>query len=128
MPTPPSRWPVVAEVLSGKRPVVQVFGNDYPTRDGTGERDYVHVVDVARAHVLTIDKMFQPDNGMPPFDVFNIGTGQGKTVLEVIAEIQAQHLEKPIPVEFVARRAGDVVSLVVNANKASLKLGWKAEL
>lgn len=124
--TPNNLYPIIMQVVSGQRDSVTVFGSDYETRDGTGERDYVHVVDVASAHVKMLDKMLaaslpsssKEDKGEEVFDVINVGTGRGKTVLELVAEVQAQFPENTIPVKMAPRRPGDIASLVVNIDKA----------
>jgi UDP-glucose 4-epimerase len=105
---------------------LKVFGNDYPTRDGTCIRDYIHVVDVAKAHVLAMDRLLTAE-AEDAFEVFNLGTGTGSTVLEVI-----QAFERATGValawDFAARRPGDVVAAFADTKKAAQVLGWRAEL
>lgn len=120
---PMNLFPVIDQVLEGKLPYLSVFGTDYPTRDGTGERDYVHVVDVAEAHVAVIDRMTV---GLTGYDVFNIGSGKGTTVLEVATAVQNQK-GKQVPLKMMDRRPGDVSSVLVNVDKAREKLGWIAK-
>lgn len=106
----------VDHVISGQRQQVDVFGYDYPTRDGTGERDYVHVMDVADAHVKAVGKMLAHE--MPTYDVINVGTGQGRTVVEVIQYIQSSlPKDQVIPYVMCERRPGDVATLVVNVER-----------
>lgn len=116
-------FPVLYEVMSGARSHVDVFGSDYPTRDGTGERDFVHVCDVAEAHVLAVNKMLD-DVTCPVYDVFNVGSGSGRTVLEVIHYVESLNPGVRIPYKMVDKRAGDIASLVVDVSKAERVLGW----
>ena len=97
--------PYVAQVAVGRRPHLNVFGNDYDTADGTGVRDYLHVVDLARAHVLALDR-FKHTHG--PFTV-NLGTGNGSSVLDVVKAFEAA-CGKSIAMEFAPRRAGDIAA------------------
>ena len=111
------------QVAVGKRPRLNVFGNDYDTADGTGVRDYLHVVDLARAHVLALDR-FKHTHG--PFAV-NIGTGNGSSVLDVVRAFEAA-CGKSIPMEFAPRRAGDIAAFWADPSLAQELLGWDAEL
>jgi UDP-glucose 4-epimerase len=115
---------VAMEVLSGKRAELKVFGRDYPTSDGTGVRDYIHVVDLADAHVTTINKMFS--DALGHYDVFNIGIGRGFSVLQIVATLEKIH-QQSIPHCVESRRPGDVASVVFNVTKAEHVLGWKAK-
>lgn len=121
--TPSNLMPFIAQVAIGRRPVLQVFGDDYDTRDGTGERDYVHVVDLARAHTLALDTL-ETQSG---HDVINIGTGHGATVKEMIDAFETA-CGKPVKTTYVSRRAGDVPCSFANNDRARTHLGWKAEL
>lgn len=124
---PMNLFPVINEVLTKKREFLEIFGGDYKTRDGTAERDYVHVVDVAEAHVEMIRHLLKENDG-PNFDVINIGTGNGHTVLEVVFAMEKIHGQNSVPYRIVSRREGDVESLVVSVEKAKRVLGWKAKL
>jgi len=111
--------PIVLEVAAGKRPHVDVFGDDYPTRDGTCVRDYIHVRDLARAHVLAIDAAGRGTG------VYNLGCGgEGSTVLEVIAAARAV-TGHPIPARIAPRRPGDPARLVASSARAARDLGWR---
>jgi UDP-glucose 4-epimerase len=110
--------PLVLDAAAGKRPPVKVFGLDYPTPDGTCVRDYVHVVDVARAHLAALPRL--DDIGL---DVFNIGSETGFTVRQVIDTV-GMVLGRPVPWEPAPRRAGDPAVLVASARRARERLGW----
>jgi UDP-glucose 4-epimerase len=112
--------PYVQKVLSGEKTKLYVFGNDYPTRDGTCIRDYIHVVDLAKGHLAALQSK-------EPFDVFNLGTGNGSTVLELVATMEKVSGRK-IPCEVANKRQGDLPALFANVDKAKSKLGWTAEL
>ncbi|MCL2567849.1 MAG: UDP-glucose 4-epimerase GalE [Oscillospiraceae bacterium] len=112
--------PVVLQVPNGKRPGVSVFGEDYPTKDGTCVRDYIHVTDLADAHILALKYL---RNGGTS-DVFNLGNGVGFTVKEVI-EVAKDVTAHEIPVTTAPRRAGDPAQLVASSEKARTVLGWK---
>ena len=114
--------PLVLQTALGKRKAIQVYGNDYETPDGTCIRDYIHVNDLASAHIAAIDYLRQHAGG----EVFNLGTTTGSSVLEVINTCR-EVTGREIPVEFVARRPGDPPLLVANADKAQALLGWKTE-
>ena len=113
--------PYVAQVAVGKLDAVQVFGDDYPTPDGTGVRDYIHVVDLARGHVAALDWM----GGKTGVEVFNLGTGRGTSVLEVIAAF-SKACGRELPYVLRERRAGDVAAVYGDASKAEREMGWKA--
>lgn len=114
--------PLVLDAVLGKRPHITVFGNDYPTYDGTCIRDYIHVQDLANAHVLTLEYLF----GGGKERCFNLGTGQGFSVKEVIACVEKVTGRK-VPVVYGERRAGDPPSLVADSRKAAKILGWVPE-
>lgn len=115
--------PFVTQTAIGMREKLTVFGNDYPTRDGSCIRDYIHVVDLAKAHVKAIEFL---NNNKDQYSVFNIGTGNGNTVLEVVAAFEKVSGKK---LNYVVgqRREGDVVQIFASCDKATNTLGWKAE-
>jgi UDP-glucose 4-epimerase len=119
--TPANLIPVIMEVASGMRPSLKVFGTDYPTKDGTGVRDYVHASDLARAHVAALDWIARNDKSL----VVNLGSGEGLSVLELIEEAR-RVTGKPIPAEFVGRRPGDPACLYASSALAKELLGWEA--
>ncbi len=114
--------PYIAKVAIGELPEVGVFGNDYPTKDGTGVRDYIHVVDLAKGHVAAIGGVNR--SGVY---VYNLGTGTGYSVLEVIMAFE-RACGKAIPYSIKPRREGDIAECYADASKAERELGWKAEL
>lgn len=119
---PNNLMPFVAQVAIGKRPQLRVFGNDYPTPDGTGVRDYIHVVDLARGHLAALNRL----NDQPGTLVYNLGTGHGYSVLEMVAAFERAS-GRPIPYEIVARRPGDIATCYADPAKARDELGWQAE-
>ena len=108
--------------LGENLPSVRVFGNDYPTVDGTGVRDYIHVVDLARGHVAALQKL----EGKAGLNIYNLGTGKGYSVLEIIKNME-KAVGKKIPYEITERRAGDIASCYADSKKAKDELGWEAE-
>ncbi len=116
--------PYITQTAAGLRDQLAVFGNDYPTRDGTNVRDYIHVVDVAQAHVVAVERLVEAKNA-EPYEVFNLGTGTGSTVLEVIHSFEKVSGEK-LNYKIVDRRPGDVVAAYADTTKANEVLGWKA--
>jgi UDP-glucose 4-epimerase len=118
---PNNLMPYVARVAAGLLPKVSVFGGDYPTPDGSGVRDFIHVVDVAEGHVVALERHGE---GSGVF-TYNLGTGQGHSVLEVISTYEAES-GHPIPYEIVGRRQGDVAASYADVTKAADELGWKA--
>jgi UDP-glucose 4-epimerase len=112
--------PYVARVADNKLPHVRVFGDDYETQDGTGVRDYIHVVDVAEGHVAALDK--HTDD--PGVHVYNLGTGTGNSVLDVVRVYEEQS-GRPIPYEVLERRPGDVAANWADVSKARDLLGWE---
>jgi len=114
--------PFIAQVATGKLPCIRVFGIDYPTKDGTGVRDYIHVVDLAKGHVAAMKKL--EEKGV---FIYNLGTGVGYSVLEVIAAFE-KACGKPLPKVMAPRRGGDIAACYASAEKAKTELGWKAEL
>lgn len=118
--TPNNLMPYVTQVAVGKLPFVNVYGNDYDTPDGTGVRDYIHVVDLATGHVAALANM------KPGISIYNLGTGRGTSVLELIDAV-SKACKKELPYKVSARRPGDVAACYASANKAKQKLGWEAE-
>lgn len=117
---PNNLLPFVSQVAIGKLKKVNVYGDDFDTIDGTGVRDYIHVVDLARGHVAAIN------HSIPGISVYNLGTGHGVSVLELIATF-SKAAGKDIPYQIVARRNGDMAASYANPEKANKKLGWTAE-
>lgn len=119
---PNNLMPFVSQVAVGKRAKLSVFGGDYATPDGTGVRDYIHVVDLARGHVQALDRLAQK----PGVLTVNLGTGVGYSVLDVVRAFEDAS-GKPVPYEIVARRAGDVAQCYADPAMAAEELGWRAE-
>jgi UDP-glucose 4-epimerase len=119
---PNNLMPYISQVAVGKRKKLNVFGNDYQTADGTGVRDYIHVVDLARGHLAALQKLQEK----PGIVTYNLGTGRGYSVLEVIAAF-SQVSGKKIPYQITARRPGDIGECYADASKAAKDLGWKAQ-
>ena len=119
---PNNLLPYVAQVAIGKLPCVGVFGNDYDTPDGTGVRDYIHVVDLAKGHVAAINKIKEN----PGVKIYNLGTGKGYSVLDVIHAF-GKACGKEIPYEIKPRRAGDIATCYSDASIAKKELGWEAQ-
>lgn len=122
---PQNLVPFITQSAAGLRGPLKVFGNDYPTRDGTCVRDYIHVVDVALAHVYALERLLA-GKGADPVETFNLGTGTGSTVLEVIHAFERSTGAK-LQWEFAPRRPGDVVAAYADTQKAAAGLGWRAE-
>jgi UDP-glucose 4-epimerase len=118
--TPNNLMPYVARVADGKLERLRIFGNDYPTPDGTGVRDYIHVVDLAEGHVVGLDK----HAGTPGVHTYNLGTGHGSSVLDVVKTYE-EATGRSVPYEIVERRAGDVAENWADVSKAEAELGWK---
>ncbi len=114
--------PIILQVPNGKRDHVSIFGDDYPTKDGTCVRDYIHVTDLAQAHILALDYLLKGGDN----NVFNLGNGVGFTVKEVIDTARAV-TGHPIPAEVSPRRAGDPAQLIASSQKAIDVLGWKPQ-
>ena len=111
--------PYIVKVATGEIKELMVFGNDYDTKDGTGVRDYIHVVDLAKGHIKAIEWVLK-NNGM---DYFNLGTGKGYSVLELI-EAFNKYNNIDVPYKIAPRREGDIASCYADASYASEKLGW----
>jgi UDP-glucose 4-epimerase len=124
--TPQNLVPFITQTGIGIREKLSVFGNDYPTPDGTCIRDYIHVIDLAKAHVIAMKRLLEEKN-KDNYEVFNIGTGKGSSVLDVINAFEAVSGFK-LNYSFVQRRLGDVVSACADTTKANSVLGWKTEL
>ena len=114
--------PLTLDTATGSRPELSIFGDDYPTPDGTCVRDYIHITDLANAHVLAVKKLFAGSESQ----CLNLGTGQGYSIREVMDCVEAV-TGNPVPNQIAGRRAGDPASLVANASLAKEKLGWTAE-
>ena len=123
--TPQNLVPYITQTAIGLRDVLRVFGNDYDTPDGTGIRDYIYVVDLAKAHVVAINRLIEGKN-KKPYEVFNLGTGKGLSVLEVIHSFEKATGQK-VNYVFQPRRAGDISSVYADTSLANKELGWKAE-
>ena len=119
--TPNNLLPLIAQVATGKRERLSILGNDYPTPDGTGVRDYIHVEDLARAHLLALKKLQDKTSPL----TFNLGTGQGYSVLDIVNAFEKAS-GKAIPFEMVARRPGDVAISFADPSLAKQLLGWTA--
>ena len=119
---PNNLLPYVAQVAVGQREKLSVYGDDYPTPDGTGVRDYIHVVDLAIGHVKTLSKLAT----CPGVVTYNLGTGRGNSVLEMVRAFESAS-GKPVPYQIVARRPGDIAACYADPSLAERELGWKAE-
>ncbi len=122
---PANLVPFITQTAIGMREQLLVFGDDYPTLDGTAIRDYIHVVDLAKAHVVALERLLQGKN-KSNYDVFNVGTGTGSTVLEVIQSFEKAS-GKSLNYKIVARREGDITAAYADTSKANQKLGWQSE-
>ena len=122
---PQNLVPFITQSAAGLRGPLQVYGNDYPTRDGTAIRDYIHVVDLAAAHVVALERIFN-DSMAEAFEVFNLGTGEGSTVLEVIQSFE-RATGASLQWSFAPRRAGDVIAAYADTHRATEVLGWTAQ-
>jgi UDP-glucose 4-epimerase len=118
---PNNLMPFVMQVAVGRRPEVNVFGDDYPTPDGTGVRDYVHVMDLAEGHVAALQALER----QPSLVTANLGTGRGYSVMEVIKAASGA-VGRQLPYRVSARRPGDVARLVADPSRAAEQLGWRA--
>ena len=123
---PQNLVPFITQTGMGLRQQLSVYGNDYPTPDGTAIRDYIHVVDLAKAHVVALQRLLNKQN-TEKVETFNLGTGKGSSVLEVIQAFEKVSGQK-LPYQIVGRREGDITSAYANTDKANTVLGWKAEL
>ena len=121
---PNNLLPYVAQVAIGRRPELNVFGNDYPTPDGTGVRDFIHVVDLAIGHLKAIEKLErEPHLGLK---IYNLGTGKGYSVLQVVKAFEKAS-KRPVPYRICPRRSGDIAECWADPSLARKELGWVAE-
>ena len=120
---PNNLMPYIVRVASGKLKELSIFGDDYDTPDGTGVRDYIHVVDLAKGHVKAIEKLNKEGSGIY---IYNLGTGKGYSVLDIVKTFEKVTGQK-VPYKIVERRAGDLAMFYANSKKAQEELGWKAE-
>jgi UDP-glucose 4-epimerase len=120
---PNNLMPFISQVAVGKLPELRIFGNDYSTPDGTGVRDYIHVVDLAGGHVKALQRFDQPSGT----DVYNLGTGRGHSVLEIVHTFERENGVK-VPYRVVERRAGDIAMCYADPSRAERDLGWSARL
>jgi UDP-glucose 4-epimerase len=122
---PQNLIPFVTQTAAGIREELSVFGDDYPTKDGTAVRDYIHVVDLAKAHIAALERLLK-NNNKKDFEVFNVGTGTGSSVLEVIQAFEKVSKTK-LNYKIVGRREGDITSAYADTTLAKVELGWKTE-
>lgn len=122
---PQNLVPFITQTGIGLRKELSVFGNDYPTPDGTCIRDYIHVVDLAKAHVVALQRLMEKRN-TAKVETFNVGTGTGSSVLEVIQAFEKVSGQK-LPYKIVSRRSGDITEAYANTDKANAVLGWKSQ-
>lgn len=122
---PQNLVPFITQTGIGLRQELSVYGDDYPTPDGTAIRDYIHVVDLAKAHVIAMQRLLNKKN-LNQVETFNLGTGTGSSVLEVIHAFEKVSGQK-LPYKIVARREGDITEAYANTDKANTVLGWKAQ-
>ncbi|HBB49116.1 MAG TPA: UDP-glucose 4-epimerase GalE [Flavobacteriaceae bacterium] len=122
---PQNLVPFITQTAAGLRQELSVFGDDYPTPDGSCIRDYIHVMDLAEAHVVALDRLVN-NAQQEAFEVFNLGTGQGNSVLEVIQTFE-QATGMNLPYKIVDRRAGDVIAVYADTTKATKVLGWSTK-
>ena len=120
---PNNLMPYIAQVAVGRREKLQVFGDDYDTPDGTGVRDYIHVVDLALGHLAALKKLGETDE---PLSVWNLGTGQGTSVLDLVRAFERASGQE-IPHVVTSRRAGDIAASYADPSRAQAELGWRAE-
>ena len=120
---PNNLMPYIVRVANGQLKELSVFGNDYDTPDGTGVRDYIHVVDLARGHVKAIEKLNKERSGLY---IYNLGTGVGYSVLDIVNAFEKVTGQK-VPYKIAPRRAGDIAMFYANAEKAKTEIGWTAE-
>ncbi|NCP51478.1 MAG: UDP-glucose 4-epimerase GalE [Flavobacteriales bacterium] len=123
---PQNLVPFITQTAIGIREQLSIFGDDYPTTDGTCIRDYIHVVDLAKAHVIALKRLLENHN-KSNFETFNLGTGKGSSVLEVVQSFERVSGEK-LNYKIVGRREGDIISAYADTTKANNELGWKSKL
>ncbi len=117
--------PILTQVATGKRKEFLIFGNDYPTPDGTPIRDYIHIEDLAKAHVIALERLFNKQN-QSKYEAFNLGVGKGYSVLEVVKTFEKVSGKK-LNYRFAPRRPGDIAEIYADTSKANKILGWKAK-
>jgi UDP-glucose 4-epimerase len=123
---PQNLIPYVVQTAAGIREELSIFGSDYPTPDGTAIRDYIHVVDLAKAHIIALKRLIN-NNHKSQYEIFNLGTGKGNSVLEVIKSFE-KVTGKKVNYKLVARREGDITAAYADTTIANTELGWKATL
>lgn len=121
---PNNLMPYISQVAVGKLKILKVFGNDYSTSDGTGVRDYIHIIDLAEGHLAALDKLGA--GGINGFVVYNLGTGCGYSVLDIVKNF-SEACGNDIPYEITPRRPGDIAACYAGTEKAEKDLGWKAK-
>ncbi|KAL5815382.1 hypothetical protein ACOSQ4_026023 [Xanthoceras sorbifolium] len=121
---PNNLMPYIQQVAVGRLPELNVYGNDYPTKDGTAVRDYIHVMDLADGHIAALRKIFKTET--IGCTAYNLGTGQGTSVLEMVAAFEKASGKK-IPIKYCPRRPGDATAVHASTEKAQKELGWKAK-
>lgn len=119
---PNNLMPMIMEVATGKRDKVMVFGDDWPTPDGTGVRDYIHIMDLVEGHVAAVEHLDSQES----YEVYNLGQGKGVSVIELIRAVEAA-TGKDIPFEVAGRRAGDIADCVADPTRANTELGWSTK-
>lgn len=122
---PQNLIPFITQTAAGIRKELSVFGDDYPTVDGTAVRDYIHVVDLAKAHIAALERLIEKNN-KNIFEIFNVGTGKGSSVLEIIKAFESVN-NLSLNYKIVARREGDITAAFADTTLANTELGWKAE-
>jgi len=122
---PQNLIPYVTQTAAGIREELSVFGDDYPTHDGTAVRDYIHVVDLANAHIVALKRLIEKKN-KAKMEIFNVGTGKGSSVLDVIKAFE-KSTGKKLNYKIVARRAGDITAAYADTTLANTELGWQSE-
>lgn len=123
--TPQNLVPYITQTAIGQRKELSIFGDDYPTEDGTCIRDYIHVMDLAEAHVVALKRLLANKNNAN-FEIFNLGTGKGNSVMEVVKSFEKATGQK-LPYKIAPRREGDVVAAYADTTKASEELGWRTK-
>lgn len=122
---PQNLVPFITQTAIGKRKELSVFGDDYPTPDGTCIRDYIHVMDLAEAHVVAMKRLLNNEENSN-FEIFNLGTGKGNSVLEIVKSFE-KSTNRKLPYKITGRREGDVVAAYADTKKANTELGWKTK-
>ncbi|WP_103865481.1 UDP-glucose 4-epimerase GalE [Aquimarina sp. I32.4] len=123
---PQNLIPFITQTAIGLREQLSVFGDNYPTDDGTCIRDYIHVVDLAKAHVIALERLIKNNNTTTNYEVFNVGTGTGSSVLQVIQSFE-KVADQKLNYKIVERREGDITAAYADTTKANNELGWKAK-